>query len=274
MEIHLMSNAVTAYIAAREELLARLVTTLQADERFVAAWLAGSFGRGNQDSFSDLDLHVVIADAYSESLCARPMMHGGRTTAERLALFKQFGEPAVIYEAHENAPEDGTFTYVLYHYASQNVDWVLIPQSKARRPAESLVLFEKVEIPVEPPPPVESLEERITLASDMTAFFWMMAANSTKSLLRNDIVHYYILLDWLHDAVNDVERAIEGRPWQYHRGASAAWCETREEQVATLRRLCARMLELMPRVVEVGGYVPASPMQAVELRLQWIDSDS
>ena len=49
-----MSNAVTAYKAAREELLTQLVTTLQADERFVAAWLAGSFGRGEQSWHSDL----------------------------------------------------------------------------------------------------------------------------------------------------------------------------------------------------------------------------
>ena len=62
----------------------------------IAAWLAGSHARGEQQWFSDLDLHVVVAEAYSEILCAQPWSVGAKTTPERLALFSQFGEPAVI----------------------------------------------------------------------------------------------------------------------------------------------------------------------------------
>ncbi len=63
-----MSTSRTNYVEAREALLADIGTALKNDERFVAAWLAGSYGRGEQGMFSDLDLHVVVADAYSERL--------------------------------------------------------------------------------------------------------------------------------------------------------------------------------------------------------------
>jgi hypothetical protein len=89
----------------REDLLSRIITALKNDHRFVAAWLTGSYGRGEQNEMSDIDIRVVVADEYSESLCARPWPHGGHTTDERLALFSQFGTPAVIYEAHGNASD-------------------------------------------------------------------------------------------------------------------------------------------------------------------------
>ncbi|HEV2065959.1 MAG TPA: nucleotidyltransferase domain-containing protein, partial [Thermomicrobiales bacterium] len=46
----------------RDDLLVRVEDALRSDERVVAAWLAGSFGRGTEDAWSDLDLHVVVRD--------------------------------------------------------------------------------------------------------------------------------------------------------------------------------------------------------------------
>src|SRR5437660_583467 len=66
-----MSEARTTYAQAREALLAHITDTLKRDQRFVAAWLAGSYGRGEQQWSSDLDLHVVVANDYSERLCAQ-----------------------------------------------------------------------------------------------------------------------------------------------------------------------------------------------------------
>jgi len=88
-----MSTHRTNYVEARETLLADISATLKNDERLVAAWLAGSYGRGEQGMFSDLDLHVVVANAYRERLCATPWMSGAKTTGERLALFSQFTPP-------------------------------------------------------------------------------------------------------------------------------------------------------------------------------------
>lgn len=56
------------YAHNRDVLFSRLLTFLQADERFVAAWLTGSFGRGVEDNLSDFDLRIVVADAYVKTL--------------------------------------------------------------------------------------------------------------------------------------------------------------------------------------------------------------
>ncbi len=47
---------------AREAVLARFVEACANDDRIVAAFLAGSFARGESDQHSDLDLCVVVAD--------------------------------------------------------------------------------------------------------------------------------------------------------------------------------------------------------------------
>lgn len=44
------------------DLIGRAVEVLEADDRIRAAWLAGSFARGDADEFSDVDLHCVITD--------------------------------------------------------------------------------------------------------------------------------------------------------------------------------------------------------------------
>jgi hypothetical protein len=145
-----MSRQRTAYVQARTHLLEQMTSTLQKDERFVAAWLAGSFSRGEQTWLSDLDIHVVIADTYSESLCATPWPSGVKTTPERLVLFQQFGTPGIIFEDHRHNQLGGTFTHVVYRESAHNVDWMLIPQANAYQESPCLLLFDKVGLP-EPP---------------------------------------------------------------------------------------------------------------------------
>src|SRR5258707_13108321 len=98
-----MSIEKMQYGQARSVLLEHIPSSLQNDERFVAAWLAGSFGRGEETWLSDLDLYVVVSDAASASLCATPWQIGAKTTAERLALFKQFGTPGLIFERNNHS---------------------------------------------------------------------------------------------------------------------------------------------------------------------------
>jgi UTP:GlnB (protein PII) uridylyltransferase len=87
-----MSEARTRYVQAREALLAHITETLKRDKRFVAAWLAGagSYGRSEQTWSSDLELHIVVANDYSERLCAQPWSGDAKTTEERLVLFKVY----------------------------------------------------------------------------------------------------------------------------------------------------------------------------------------
>jgi hypothetical protein len=124
-------------------------------------------------------LNVVVADEFSQSFCARPWSPGGEATPERYALFSQFGQPALIFEAHVNAPEEGSFTTVIYRESAVIVDWILIPQEQARRPAaqkaalrrlchEMLALVPAVEqlggrVPEDPMPIIEA---RLALLKD------------------------------------------------------------------------------------------------------------
>jgi len=262
-----MSITRTAYVEARTALLERITTILKSDERFVAAWLAGSFARGEQLWFSDLDLHVIVADEYSEALCAQPWASGARTTEERLALFQQFGEPVVIYDAHANNSVGGTFTYVLYHESALNVDWMLIPQSVAHKEYPSLMLFDKGELPA---PPVEELpgpEQCAEHASLHVGFFWMIAASSIQNLLHGDVVQFHTVMRWLEDSLREVQAALKGELVPFTKASRIQLLTTQEEQVAVLRSLCDEMEMLMPQVVASGGYVPVSPRAAIEMRL-------
>src|SRR5258708_30959151 len=146
-------------IQARTVLVEQITSTLQNDERLVAAWLAGSFGRGEETWLSDLDLYVVVSDAASASLCATPWQIGAKTTAERLALFKQFGTPGIIFERNNHANQiDGILTNLVYQASAQSVDCMLIPPAKAQPEHPPLLLFDKVGLPEPSPPEPETLE--------------------------------------------------------------------------------------------------------------------
>jgi predicted nucleotidyltransferase len=93
-----MKTSLETYRQGREALLAKIVTELSNDERFVAAWLTGSYGRNNEDKVSDLDLRLVVAEPYSELLCRRQEQVSHRTTQERFELFSRFGSPVLIHE--------------------------------------------------------------------------------------------------------------------------------------------------------------------------------
>src|SRR5690348_4196799 len=56
----------------RDALLKRLTEGLQADPRVEAAWLTGSFGKGESDEWSDLDLNVVVTDESFNLLAENP----------------------------------------------------------------------------------------------------------------------------------------------------------------------------------------------------------
>ena len=110
------------YASNRNKLLEHITRVLQVDDRFVAAWLTGSFGRGDADNVSDLDLTVVVENTFAKNLCFRPRQVGANTTPERYALLSQFGQPHIIHENHHNAPQDGTFTFVLWNGHANYVD--------------------------------------------------------------------------------------------------------------------------------------------------------
>ena len=267
-----MEDRLQAYRKRREDLLARIVSDLFGDERFVAAWLTGSYARNDADEISDLDLNLVVAEPFTTLLCTRQEQVSHQTTQERLALFRRFGEPALIHENNNNAPQDGTFTFVLYSDSALMIDWTLIPQTNAERPFQSMLLFDKAHIPVSAPPAPEELDESKRVVAEQWAFFWVMTAITVKYIVREDLVFVQNWLERLHGIVRDIERRIERISWQdvYVRGSVSKLQPTAVKQIESLRQLCQRMQELKPRAAEFTGVELYTPLTEIETLLSLV----
>lgn len=249
----------------RDLFLTEVVDSLSKDERFVAAWLRGSISRGEADALSDIDISIVVSEEHSASLCRRLEQVSATTSPERLSFFSQFGTPALIHENNNNAPEEATFTFVMYSEIAVMVDWILIPQLKAKRPYQSQLLFEHVEIPVLPSAVPESLEQRRKSVSEQWAFFWMMTAITVKYIVRKDGVFATHWIENLHSIYREMERKINGEPWSYVRGSLSQLQTTPESQLQSLKNLCLRMQELKPQVAKFTGTEPLTPITEIEM---------
>lgn len=260
------------YRANRDVLLQQILAVLSTDERFLAAWLTGSLARDEEDDLSDLDLSVVVADAFSEQLCScNHVAITSNTSPERLALYKRFGQPLVLREDRSWLGEGSCFNHVSYRETALVVDWIFLPQAKAQRPAQSRVLFDKAGIPVAPDI-AESLEERRAFASRDVGFFWLMMTVTLKYLLRRDTVAFYGFISALYWAIQDVKKRIVGESWHYKRAAYPL-VGTLPEQVTLVRQFCNEMLALMPEVVQLGGSVPDDPMSVIEVWLSMAEGE-
>ena len=268
-----MRPSLDTYRSRRDDFLSEVLTTLSNDDRFVAAWLTGSLSRNEADSLSDIDINLVVSDPFSSSLCRRLEQVSAQTSPERLSLFKQFGTPALLHENNNNAPDGGTFTFILYASSALMVDWVILPQSKARQPQGSKLLFDKAGIPVSPTPQPESLEKRKRAVAEQWAFFWMMTAVTIKYIHRKDGVFVTQWIEHLHSILHDIERQINGRPWEYHRSLSQ-FQATPEKQIESIRRLCQRMQELQPQVVDFTDVEPLMPITEIETLFSFASKQS
>lgn len=267
-----MKNNLEAYGQSHEVLLTSIITELSADERCMAAWLTGSYGRKDADQVSDMDITVAIAEPHSEVLCARQEQVSHQTTPERLALFSKCGEVALIHENNNNAPEHGTFTFVLYAGSALMIDWVLIPQTHAERPSQSLLLFDKVNIPVVSAVP-EDVDKNKKAVAEQYAFFWMMTAVTVKYIIRGDLVFVQNWLEELHKLIREIERRMEGIPWlqAYVRGSVSQLQPTREQQIASLRELVRKMQALHPTIQKFTHSELAAPVKEIEFLLSLTD---
>lgn len=266
-------SALEIYRNQREALLSHLAAELEADERFVAAWLAGSYGRGEADAASDLDLVLVIATPYCQALCARTGMTGFQPPEERLDLFRRFGEPAVIHENHHNAPLEGTFSFVLYRGSALVVDWTLVPEASARRPLQSLLLFDRAGIPVQHAVPLGSSAHRATAAAERAAFFWMMAVVTAKYIHRRDTVFVLGLLEMLYHTLREAEAALAGECLSFQRGSIAPIELTPARQVDVVRSLIPRVLKVEEEIIRLGVELPAAPLAEVDRLLEFASSE-
>ena len=267
-----MKSKLEAYGQSREVLLTSIITELSADDRCVAAWLTGSYGRKNADQVSDVDITVAIAEPYRDVLCTRREQVSHQTTPERLALFSKFGEPVLIHENNNNAPEHGTFTFVLYGGSALMIDWILIPQSHAERISQSLLLFDKANIPVAAATS-EDIEKNKRAVAEIYAFFWMMTAVTIKYIIRGDLVFVQNWLEELHKLTREIERRLKGIPWleAHVRGSVSQFQPTREQQIEALRELILKMQKLHPTLQKFTGSELSAPVAEIKFLLSLID---
>lgn len=268
-----MKPSLKTYQQSREVLLTSIITELSSDERCAAAWLAGSYARNDADEVSDLDIRVVIAEPYTETLCERQEQVSHTTTSERLDFFSRFGQPALIHENNNNAPEGGTFTFVLYSDSALMVDWTLLPQINAERPFQSLLLFDKANLPVSHPPEAKELEQSRKYVAEQWAFFWMMTAVTIKYIIRNDNVFVTRWLEVLHGLVEEIQRQLRGEPSEYIRGSLTQLQHTRETQIESIHSLCRTMQALTPQMEQFSGVNLAPPQKEIETLLALADEE-
>ena len=259
------------YAALRDDLLTRIVAELQADERFVAAWLFGSFGRGENDAYSDLDLTVLVAPELAESLCARPWPSAGRTTPDRWELVSRFGAPLTVQEAHGNAPNGGAHTNVMYSNGTR-LDLNLVPVAGATRPGASHLLWDRIGVQLEPAPEPESLAERRRIAGQRMALFWVMTETAAKYRLRGWDVSVQMMLADLQDKVETVQRLVAGTAPTFSRPATRVpLAATPAAQREALSALATQMETLIPAVRALGEEVRDAPWDALNL---WLRAES
>ena len=111
-----------AYTRQRDDLLARIVGVLDADMRVRSAWLSGSFGRGEADAWSDLDLHVAIDDDKLVDVWVA-----------RHDLYAQVGRPVLVQpEMKSNAQPGAHFQLVVFD-GPLEVDWNIAQPGQATR---------------------------------------------------------------------------------------------------------------------------------------------
>lgn len=173
----------------RDALLASLTESLQADLSVRAAWLWGSFGRGEADDLSDLDPWLVVADD---------------AVGEMGACLRQYALLTGTFitggEKPRNAPPGGGYFSSLHEgrHGLLHLDCYWQPESAVEQVPERAVLFDRLQEPhtappPQPPPPEASdavmTAQALTDEEDRIArgigFAWLMLSIAAKTLARH-----------------------------------------------------------------------------------------
>jgi predicted nucleotidyltransferase len=162
------------YAKERDVLLGRIVQTLEGDPRVGAAWLSGSFGRGEADEWSDLDLHLAVDDAQFDQFLE-----------ERELLYRRVGRPILIQENKASESQVGACYQLVMYPGPIEVDWNIGPASQAQRPLAFQMLVDRITIPIVASAPLTATERRAQ-ADHWLTFFWAMAPIAVKLCGRGD----------------------------------------------------------------------------------------
>jgi hypothetical protein len=204
-----VATAITSlqeYAAARTDLLERLVSGLQADERVVAAWLSGSIGRNEGDEWADFDLYVAVDDDALDSFLA-----------DRLSFYTSLGKVVHLQDEIPGHPDVGRRFHLVNFEGPIEVDFSCLPASEAQKPVGHKVLFEKRRLPAMQTPSLPQ-GERKAHARRWAMFFWAMAPIAVKYAGRGDTRRAIGQVDLLSRALICLWRLLADSsgpdPWQ------------------------------------------------------------
>ncbi len=236
---------------ARQALLERAASVLEADRRVAAAWMFGSLGRGTDDVLSDLDLFVVVADAQIEDVLA--------TRREMIAAI---GEPTLILDAPQNRPPQGAYHMALYpgETGPYQIDWYWQPQRLAQVPQETRLLFDRVGLPHLKTPTqfteYQSTPERTPLEAAVQSvnFFWCMLLIAAKYAARNPHEERMGLIGYVQGPLREVGAFVGENPGSFARDDAPH--PKPDDKLRLLRGLADEMTMRMPQVAALGGAVP------------------
>lgn len=253
----------------RDALLERIVEELKADPRVDAVWLSGSFGRGEEDAWSDLDIHVTVDDASVPGFLD-----------ERPSLYEAVAQPILVQrDKASNSMPGGSFQLVVYP-GPVEVDWNIGPTGQAQRHERSRVLFDRVGIPIWSSPPL-TVDERRSRAEASVVFFWAMAPIAVKYAGRGNTRRAAAQIDLLTGAaVSLIWLAEESEthdptvPYSnhglesglYQRLPRLGWTIDPAAALNIIQQLCDVVACLHPKLVSLGVPVPAEmPGEATRL---------
>ena len=256
-----IEDPLLALARARDALLGRIVRLLEADDRVAAAWLLGSFGRGEADAWSDLDLHVVVGDEHLEAFLT-----------ERPRLYARAGRPLLVQDEMPSDALDGARFQLVVFDGPVEVDWNIGPLGRARRPEASVLLFDRAGVPLLTLPPL-SPEERRARARERLIFFWAMAPIAVKYAGRGEtrrvgrqveLLTQPLIVLWR--LVNEPRGPDPWRPQVTNRPLEPALDallpllgETIDplSALAVIRALCDEVERLHPALAALGVPIPA-----------------
>jgi predicted nucleotidyltransferase len=255
------SGGLRGYARTRNALLRRITAVLDADPRVVSAWLSGSFGRGQDDAWSDIDLHLAVQDEAFPGFLQ-----------ERDDVYRRIGSPLLVQPDMPSPTQPGSRYQLVVYPGPIEVDWIVGPASQAVRPRETRLLVARGEAPIVIPPSLTD-EARRTKADEALVFFWAMAPIAVKYAGRGESRRASHQIDLLTGAFILLWRLVElpcgpdpSAPAQ-NRGTEAAldarlprleWDIDPGLAIEVIRQLCAEVERLHPFLAALGVPIPAA----------------
>jgi hypothetical protein len=245
--------------AERDALLRRIEAALRADERVVAAWLAGSLGRGTADALSDIDLWVIVRDEAVDAVVAGPH-----------AFVTGVGSPSLTIDVPQNAPPGGAymFTHFPGETGAHQVDWYWQAASRATRPEGTALLFQASPVPPAQPRVTLAPAELQARLEEQLMEFWATVLVTAKAIGRGRTTGFLRQADYLAQQLATLRWLSERRTVPTFDDVRPGELptplpETATAQLRLLDRYLAAMGELEPRLVPLGATVPENGKRQV-----------